>query len=75
MSFAPRCCGLLLCSLLCGCGPDAVTAAATSATAAAAAAQQAKEQKAQIEAQIKAAQEAEKKRLDGLSEQVNGASR
>jgi hypothetical protein len=67
--------GLLLGTLLSGCGPDTVGAAATSASAAAAAAQEAKQRQAQLEAQIKATQDAEKKRVEGISEQVDGASR
>jgi hypothetical protein len=66
---------LPFCALLCACGPDAVTAAATSATTAAAAARQAQEDKARLEAQIKAMQEAEQKRVDGLSQQVDNATR
>jgi len=65
----------VLSCVLCACGPDAVTAAAGSAASAAAAAKQAKEQQSQLEAQIKAAQDAEQKRVQGLSEQVDGASR
>ena len=68
-------CTVLCCGLLTACGPETVTAAATSATAAAAAAKQAQEDKARLEAQIKAMQEAEQKRVDGISEQVDNASR
>ena len=65
-----------ICSaFLCACGPDAMTAAASGAAAEAAAARQAKEQKSQLEAQIKATQESEQKRVDRISEQVDGASR
>jgi hypothetical protein len=68
--------GFALCSmLLCACGPDVLSAAAGGAASSAAAAKQAQEQKARIEAQLKAAQEAEQKRLQGVTEQADGQSR
>jgi hypothetical protein len=73
--FVPFCSALAGCAFLCACGPDAMTAAASGAAAEAAAARQAKEQKSQLEAQIKAMQESEQKRVDHISEQVDGASR
>ena len=72
--FAVPSLALLASALLCACGADTVGAATSSATAAAAAAQQAKEQKAQIEGSIKAMQDSEIKRVEGISEQADGAS-
>src|SRR5207253_10056744 len=73
--FVPVCSALACSAFLCACGPDAMTAGASGAAAEAAAARQAKEQKSQLEAQIKATQESEQKRVDRISEQVDGASR
>jgi len=61
-------------ALLGACGVDSLGAATTGASAAAQAAKQGIEQKAALETQFKAAADADQKRVEAISDQVDRAS-
>jgi hypothetical protein len=65
---------LMLALVLTACGPDVVTATQGAASAGAASAQNAREQQKRIEDRVKAMDEAERKRVEGISDQVDRAS-